>query len=411
MENYGDLLKTLPRPTKLPEFHNLERLKALLQEYSSSKVNTEPPGRALVQRTIQAPQGQSLSKTIALVNQPSDRLVQADPLEAQPLAFVPDTFPRPSAEEVAREVEETRAALQVLLRPKVAKVESTTLLTFLPTNSNDTERTVMITEKPRDPLSPPRFKHKRAPAPPGSPPPPLLHSPPRRVTPTQYQAWRIPPCVSSWKNPKGYTVPLDKRLASDGRHLVDHSVNERFASLSESLYVAEGEARQELQMRAEFEQQREAEQQRLKELEMEQLLQEGAALRPTRPASSNQRPKQQMDEHLFDPRLFDRTEGITSGLANDESYNLYDRPISSARSILSNPTALVTGNAFMAESTEPDLVEASSKKESQFNKLASKDYSTPLSFDGSVESGKVAREDDPFGLDAFLTAAKRQSRK
>ena len=29
--------------------------------------------------------------------------------------------------------------------------------------------------------------------------------------------WKIPPCVSNWKNAKGYTIPLDKRLAADGR--------------------------------------------------------------------------------------------------------------------------------------------------------------------------------------------------
>ena len=31
------------------------------------------------------------------------------------------------------------------------------------------------------------------------------------------QDWKIPPCVSNWKNAKGYTIPLDKRLAADGR--------------------------------------------------------------------------------------------------------------------------------------------------------------------------------------------------
>ena len=31
------------------------------------------------------------------------------------------------------------------------------------------------------------------------------------------QEWKIPPCISNWKNSKGYTIPLDKRLAADGR--------------------------------------------------------------------------------------------------------------------------------------------------------------------------------------------------
>ena len=46
-----------------------------------------------------------------------------------------------------------------------------------------------------------------------------MHSPPRKVTVKDQQAWKIPPCISNWKNAKGYTIPLDKRLAADGRSL------------------------------------------------------------------------------------------------------------------------------------------------------------------------------------------------
>lgn len=38
-----------------------------------------------------------------------------------------------------------------------------------------------------------------------------------QVTVQDQQAWKIPPCVSNWKNARGYTIPLDKRLAADGR--------------------------------------------------------------------------------------------------------------------------------------------------------------------------------------------------
>lgn len=53
----------------------------------------------------------------------------------------------------------------------------------------------------------------------GAPPVPQMHSPPRNVTAKDQQDWKIPPCISNWKNPKGYTIPLDKRLAADGRGL------------------------------------------------------------------------------------------------------------------------------------------------------------------------------------------------
>lgn len=77
----------------------------------------------------------------------------------------------------------------------------------------------------------------------------------------------IPPCVSNWKNNKGYTVPLDKRLAADGRGLQDVSlshlvrsvtltrmlqilINDRFAQFSEALYVADRHAREEVRQRS-----------------------------------------------------------------------------------------------------------------------------------------------------------------
>jgi hypothetical protein len=59
---------------------------------------------------------------------------------------------------------------------------------------------------------------------PPSPPAPVLHSPPRKTSAKEQQEWVIPPCISNWKNAKGYTIPLDKRLAADGRGLQEVSI-------------------------------------------------------------------------------------------------------------------------------------------------------------------------------------------
>jgi SNW domain-containing protein 1 len=77
----------------------------------------------------------------------------------------------------------------------------------------------------------------------------VLHSPPRNLTVQDQQAWKIPPCISNWKNARGYTIPLDKRLAADGRGLQDVTINNKFASLSESLYIAERKAAEDLRIR------------------------------------------------------------------------------------------------------------------------------------------------------------------
>lgn len=103
---------------------------------------------------------------------------------------------------------------------------------------------------PIDPLQPPKFKVSKLP--PGAPdaPVPVMHSPPRKITVEDQAAWQIPPCVSGWKNIKGYVIPLHQRLAADGRGLQEVQVNDKFASLSESLFMAERASRVEIEQRA-----------------------------------------------------------------------------------------------------------------------------------------------------------------
>ena len=46
-----------------------------------------------------------------------------------------------------------------------------------------------------------------------------------------------------------YTIPLDMRLAADGRYLQDVAVNDKFAAISEERYPAERKAREEIKNR------------------------------------------------------------------------------------------------------------------------------------------------------------------
>lgn len=77
-----------------------------------------------------------------------------------------------------------------------------------------------------------------------------MHSPPRKVTQKDNQDWLIPPSVSIWKNRNGFTMSLDKRLAADGRALLQPQISDRFASLADALYSAERKAREEVEARA-----------------------------------------------------------------------------------------------------------------------------------------------------------------
>jgi SNW domain-containing protein 1 len=140
-------------------------------------------------------------------------------------------------------------------------------------NSGAKERIIRMSEVAVDPLEPPKFKHKRVPRASGSPPVPVMHSPPRPVTVKDQQDWKIPPCISNWKNPKGYTIPLDKRLAADGRGLQEVQINDNFAKLSEALYVAEQKAREAVQMRSKVQRELMLKEKERKEQELRALAQ------------------------------------------------------------------------------------------------------------------------------------------
>ena len=127
----------------------------------------------------------------------------------------------------------TQLALQSILAKKVGgsglklggDKQKTEFVKYTPSvdtpgyNPDAANRVIKITELQVDPLEPPKFKHKKVPRGPGTPPPPRHHSPARKLTAADQAAWNIPPCVSNWKNNKGYTIPLDKRIAADGRNL------------------------------------------------------------------------------------------------------------------------------------------------------------------------------------------------
>ncbi|KAF2483607.1 SKIP/SNW domain-containing protein [Neohortaea acidophila] len=185
---------------------------------------------------------------------------------------------KPTEEEEQETKERTQKALQALVsgtlaaqKPKNVKGTTRpepTFVRYTPANqmgdtSKKQDRIMKIVQRQQDPMEPPKHKIKKIPRGPPSPPPPVMHSPPRKLTAEDQEAWRIPPPISNWKNPKGYTVPLDKRLAADGRGLQDVTINDKFAQFSEALHVADRHAREEVSQRQRM-------QQRLAEKEKEE---------------------------------------------------------------------------------------------------------------------------------------------
>jgi len=191
---------------------------------------------------------------------------------------------RPTMELDQLNTERTQKALELALNgkmqsgaPKAQEKKEAEFVRYSPNpnapgyTENCRERVIKLVERQVDPFMPPKFKHKKVPRGPPSPPPPVHHSPPRKLTAKDQKDWKIPPCISNWKNAKGYTIPLDKRLSADGRNLQDVAVNDKFAALSEDLYLAERKAREEIKTRNDMIRQRRVREEEVRETQLRDL--------------------------------------------------------------------------------------------------------------------------------------------
>ncbi|KAM6445956.1 SNW domain-containing protein 1 isoform 1-T1 [Rhynochetos jubatus] len=368
--------------------------------------------------------------------------------------------------------EKTRAALEKSVSQKVAaampvraadKLAPAQYIRYTPSqqgvafNSGAKQRVIRMVEMQKDPMEPPRFKiNKKIPRGPPSPPAPVMHSPSRKMTVKEQQEWKIPPCISNWKNAKGYTIPLDKRLAADGRGLQTVHINENFAKLAEALYIADRKAREAVEMRAQVERkmaQKEKEKHEEKLREMAQKARERRAgikthvekedgearerdeIRHDRRkerqhdrnlsrAAPDKRSKLQRNENRdisevialgvpnprpsneiqYDQRLFNQSKGMDSGFAGgeDEIYNVYDQPWRSGKDMAQNiyrPSKNVDKDMY------GDDLEARIKT-NRF--VPDKEFSnSDRNTRGRGRDGPVQFEEDPFGLDKFLEEAKQ----
>ncbi|PRQ46670.1 putative SKI-interacting protein, SKIP [Rosa chinensis] len=257
------------------------------------------PGSKVLPVTVDS-RGNISYDAIVKQNENSRKIVYSQHKDIVPkiLKNEEDAMSEEEDEELQKEIEETtaetKAALEKIVNVRLSAAQPKNVATqssdskfikykpsqkSLAFNSGAKERIIRMVEMPVDPLEPPKFKHKRVPRASGSPPVPVLHSPPRPVSVKDQQDWKIPPCISNWKNPKGYTIPLDKRLAADGRGLQDVQINDNFAKLSESLYVAEQKARDAVELRSKVQREMMQKEKDRKEQELRALAQKARSER------------------------------------------------------------------------------------------------------------------------------------
>lgn len=378
---------------------------------------------------------------------------------------------RPDEEKMRELAEKTRHALEKEVTSKIAAAQPNQVaqkpaeaqyIRYTPSqggvmfNSGAKQRVIRMVEQQRDPMEPPRFKtNKKIPCGPPSPPAPVMHSPTRKTTVKEQQEWKIPPCISNWKNPKGYTIPLDKRLAADGRGLQDPHINDKFAKLAESLYIADRKAREAVETRATLEKklaqkEKEKKESKLREL-AEKSRQERSGLHSApkskaeaerdlirkdrhrdrdreKKLSKNAEKKSKANrdkerdvseqialglpnaassqEALYDQRLFNKSEGFDSGFGNDDAYNVYDQPWRKSDTV----SAIYRPSKNMDKDLYGDDLENLIKSTKRFapdKEFAGADRSQTR--DGPVQFEK--EEEDPFQLDKFLQEAKRGGKR
>jgi len=391
--------------------------------------------------------------------------------------------PEQEDEAVVEATEKTRQALEKLTQGKITaampvraaeKQEPAQYIRYTPSqqgqafNSGAKQRVIRMVEVQKDPMEPARFKiNKKVPRGPPSPPAPVMHSPTRKVTAKEQQDWKIPPCISNWKNAKGYTIPLDKRLAADGRGLQQVHINENFSKLAEALYIADRKAREAVEMRASLEKKLAQKEKEGKEAKLRELAQkardERAGFRPSGGGGGQDEGEKERDElrrerhqdrqrqrnieraaperrgklekererdiseqialglpakssnsgeALFDARLFNQSKGMDTGFGagDDESYGVYDKPWRKEGGMAENiyrPSKNIDSEMYGGKE---DLEALRANK--RF--VADKGFQGTEGGEGSSRSGPVQFEkeaDDPFGLDAFLDTAKKASKR
>ncbi|KAL4707518.1 hypothetical protein ACJJTC_000270 [Scirpophaga incertulas] len=438
---------------------------------------------------------------IARQGHSADKIIYSkltDLLPSEVLAEDDPSLQRPTDEEIQDITEKTKLALEKLTNAKISaampvkaapKAAPAQYIRYTPAqqgsgfNSGAKQRVIRMVEAQVDPMEPPRFQiNKKIPRAAPSPPAPVLHSPPRRVSVKQQRDWKVPPCVSHWKNAKGYTIPLDKRLAADGRGLQQVHINENFSKLAEALYIADRKAREAVEARAQLERrlaQREKEKkeehlrmlaqrardhragirmpdeeqtetnepdesgltaaerdklraERHKERQRDRNLSRAAPDKRSKLVKDRERDiseqialglpakNTQQGEGMFDQRLFNNSKGMDSGYGDDEAYNVYDKPWRNQDNVgahIYRPSrnvdkdnygdldSIVNTRRFVADKEFAGTSSSNARSGPvQFEKDA------PQTREEPSRSSQPEADFDPFGLDRFLSEAKRGDR-
>ena len=107
---------------------------------------------------------------------------------------------------------------------------------------------IKLVALPVDPLSNLKYRHHKIPLSYNDEKNfvPVLQEPAQKLSYEEQKKWKIPPCVNMSNNPKGLVIPLDIRLANDGRNLRQYQANQNFSKFADILALTEKNVRKEI---------------------------------------------------------------------------------------------------------------------------------------------------------------------
>ncbi|SBS82221.1 pre-mRNA-processing protein 45, putative [Plasmodium malariae] len=332
---------------------------------------------------------------------------------------------KPDDKEENEIIENTKKNIEHILNEKLNKSivnkKDDKYYRYIPQNKLNNhldERIIKVVEKSIDPLDVSKFKHKKLPNVKNSPEYPILRSPTRKLNKEEENDWKIPPCVSNWKNNKGYNIPLDKRIQSDNKKLNNVEINENFAHLSEYLYVAEKKAREEIKMRNNI-----IKQKKLKEKEQKENVLKNLAIQARKEkglAQSsiiNERKRELEREYKIEKNL-KKVKNYENRLIEEQialnkvnvskNNNIHDISLFNINDINNNNTDTQNDETYQIYDTSlfnhknnSNIYKFSSER---LNKTLQKTETTQ-----KTEPVKFIKDiSDPFGLDSLLSQAKKK---
>ncbi|KAJ8958877.1 hypothetical protein NQ318_019644 [Aromia moschata] len=381
---------------------------------------------------------------IARQGHSKDKIVYSKLSDLLPVEVVAENDPsleKPNQEEVDDITEKTRTALQRITNSKIAAAMPVRAAEKLA--PAEFVRYTPLVEAQVDPMEPPRFKiSKKIPRGPPSPPAPVLHSPTRRAT------------LSLWIRDWPRTVAACSSSTSTRISL----------KLAEALYIADRKAREAVETRAQLEKKLAQKEKEQKEEHLRQLAQkarderagikvpgsghskqvddeeqeremlrqdrhkERARDRNLARAAPDKRSKLQRErerdiseqialgmpargvssnETQFDQRLFGQAQGLGQGYGDDEAYNVYDKPWREGGSManhLYRPSRNIDKDIYGGEDLEKVIRTNRFVPDKEFG-------GTDRSGAGRTGPVQFEKEEDPFGLDQFLSQAKKASKR